>query len=311
MNRAFIFPGQGSQMIGMCKDLYNSFFAFKELIQEVDDALDYNLSKIIFEGPEEELNNTENTQPALMAVSCGIVKIITSESKMEIQDITSFLSGHSLGQYSAMQVGGCFDISTCAKILNLRGKFMQEASPIGFGSMAAVLGQDRELIGSIIKDASKIGACQIANDNSLSQIVISGETKAVDYAIEKLKENRIKAIKLKVSAAFHSELMIPAQMQMQKIFDQTIFKDSKVDIIDNVSLEITKDGLLLEKKLLEQIPGTIRWRETMEILSNNKAEIYEIGPGKVLTNLMKRSHENIECHNISSPQDIETLLNKL
>lgn len=307
MNRAFIFPGQGAQKISMGKDFYNSFSAFKEVIDEVDDALEFKLSNIIFDGPEDKLSQTENTQPALMAVSTGIMNVVLKEKGQKIEDIASSLSGHSLGQYSAMVVGGCFNPGDCAKILKLRGKFMQEAVPSGKGAMAAVLAAPEDLLKTILEESSKIGVCEIANDNSDAQIVISGEIAAIDHAISMFKENRIKAIKLKVSAPFHSSLMNKARDQMSEVINEININNSLVGVIDNVSTQISQDAEFLSKKLLEQIPGTVRWRETMNIISSSSNIVYEIGSGNVLTNLMKRSHPNVICHNIEKVSDLDKL----
>jgi [acyl-carrier-protein] S-malonyltransferase len=304
MNRAIIFPGQGSQVLGMGKDLYDNFHVAKNVFERVDDALNFSIKDIIFGDDLELLSKTENTQPALMCVSMAAIEAIKHLSGKNFADYCNISAGHSLGQYTAMCAAGCFSVEDAAKILNLRGIFMQEACPKGAGAMAAILGDSNDYLEEVLNDSAKIGICEIANDNSSQQKVISGDLKAVEFAIEKLKLLKIKAIKLNVSAPFHSSLMNSAVDKMRDVLSSIEFKHPSVKIIDNISLNITKDAFFLKEKLLEQISGTVKWRETMDILHNLDSEVIEIGPSKVLSNLYIRSYENSHASTIFNVEDI-------
>lgn len=290
MNRVFIFPGQGSQAVGMGKNLYDNFTVAKDVFDEVDDALSENLSKLIFEGPEEELTQTQNTQPALMAVSMAMVRVLEHEQNKDITQLCTAVAGHSLGQYSAICASGGLSVGECAKILRSRGLFMQSACKEGEGAMAAIIGASRQDLDEVIELANKYGICDVANDNSKDQVVISGNFASVDFAIEKFKEKGVKAIKLKVSSAFHSRLMVPAAEKMSEVLETCKFLDLKVPVIDNVTLELTKSAEFLKKSLVAQISGTVRWRETMDIIATNYDSASEVGYGKVLTGLFKRAY---------------------
>jgi len=290
MNRVFIFPGQGSQAVGMGKSLYDNFTVAKDVFDEVDDALSEKLSKLIFEGPEEELTQTQNAQPALMAVSMAMVRVLEHEQNKDITQLCSAVAGHSLGQYSAICASGGLSVGECAKILRARGLFMQSACKEGEGAMAAIIGASRQGLDEVLALANKHGICDIANDNSKDQVVISGNLASIDFAIDSFKEKGIKAIKLKVSSAFHSRLMIPAAQEMKEVLETCKFVDIKVPVIDNVTLELTKSAEFLKKSLVAQISGTVRWRETMDIIAANYDSASEIGSGKVLTGLFKRAY---------------------
>lgn len=308
MNIAIIFPGQGSQHVGMGKILHDNFAVAKDVYLEVDDTINFKLSKLIFEGAEEDLAKTENTQPALMATSIATLRVLEEISGKKFESLCSVTAGHSLGQYSAMCAGGSLSLKDTAFILKNRGKFMQESGSGKIGAMAAIIGASGEIITEVLEEASKIGICQIANDNSDSQKVISGEARAIDYAIEKFKEHCAKGIKLKVSNAFHSSLMTEAAERMKEIFDNVKFNDSKVDIIDNVTLKKTKDAEFLKNSLILQIPGTVRWRETNDILAKTTDGAFEVGAGKVLTNLFKKSYPDYKAFAISSIEEIEGVI---
>ena len=311
MNKAFIFPGQGSQHVGMGKELYKNFDVAKNIFDSVDDELNFKLSKIIFEGPEEELNKTENTQPALMTASIAALNVMLNESGKNFENICSVTAGHSLGQYTAMVASGCFDYRVAAKILKFRGKFMQDACSLGQGAMAAVLGAEKYIVDEVLQNSvTNDEICQIANHNSSNQIVISGHVRAVEKSIAEFKALGIKAIKLNVSAPFHSKLMDPAKEKMKEILDQVQIKNAKIDIIDNVSIAFTKDGNFLKERLLEQIPGTIRWKETMDLLSDKIDIAIEVGPGKVLTNMIKRSSNIPKAQNLFTIDEIKNYIDE-
>jgi [acyl-carrier-protein] S-malonyltransferase len=311
MNTAFIFPGQGSQFVGMGKELFDNFSVAKNIFEEVDDALSLKLSKIILEGSEEKLTSTQNTQPALMCVSMAVTRVIEELSGKKLYEMASLAAGHSLGQYSAICAMGGMSVYDAAKILKLRGEFMQESAKGKNGAMAAVIAAPFKTLEQILESASNIGICQIANDNSKDQIVISGEDAAIDFAIALCKDNSIKAIKLKVSAAFHSKLMESAADEMREILTDAKISKLKKPIIDNVSLEITDDPEFIKEKLIEQIPGTVRWRETMDLISKKCDSSYEIGAGKVLTNLFKKSYPEFISTNILSINEIDQLITEI
>lgn len=308
MNRAFIFPGQGSQKVGMCIELYQNFLVAARVFDEVDDALSFKLSDIIFNGPDADLTQTYNTQPALMACSIALLKVTEEICGKKINELCSVVAGHSLGQYSALCAVGAISISDCARILRQRGLFMNEASPEGEGAMAAVIGADHAKLNDIINHAAKEGVCEIANDNSKDQIVISGSNTAIERAILLFKESGIKAIRLNVSAPFHSSLMAPAAERMKEVIVNAKFTMPTLPVIDNVSVEITSDVDFIKQRLIEQISGTIRWSETMDIIASDYSSVYEMGPGKVLTNLFNRSYPNFLAKAVNSAEDINQLL---
>jgi len=305
MNIAFVFPGQGSQAIGMGKDFYNNFSVARDVFDEVDDALSEKLSKLIFEGTEEELIKTQNTQPSLMAVSLAIVRTIEYLSGKKIQDICSVFAGHSLGEYSAICSGGGISIRDCAKVLRARGSLMQNSATEGEYSMAAIIGASRNNIEFVISEAELHGICELANDNSKDQVVISGHDSAVNFAIAMFKDNGAKAIKLRVSAPFHCSLMKSAAIRMKNVLDNVIFQDTKIPIIDNISLELTKDISFLKEKLIEQISGTVRWRETMDIITENYDSVHEVGSGRILSGLFKKSYPDFNVQTLNSIKEVE------
>ncbi len=309
MNRAFIFPGQGSQKVGMGLEFYQNFPVARIVFEEVDDALSFRLSDIIFNGSENELTQTYNTQPALMATSIAILRVIEEINNKKIHQLCSVVAGHSLGEYTALCAANSLNVGDCAKILRARGLFMQEATEQVQGAMAAIIGAEDAKLHDIIKKAAEEGICEIANDNSKEQIVISGSANAIEKAILLFKENGIKAIKLNVSAPFHSSLMSGAAEKMKEVIASSNFSAPSVPVLDNISIEITSDVSFIKQKLIEQIAGTVRWRETMDIIISKNNSAYEIGPGKVLTSLLNRSYPDFVAKALNSIQEIN--LNKL
>jgi [acyl-carrier-protein] S-malonyltransferase len=307
---AFVFPGQGSQSVGMGKEFYETFPVAREVFQEIDDVLKQNLTKIILEGPEGDLLLTQNTQPALMAVSLVILRILEKEGGFSIKEKISYVAGHSLGEYSAYAAVGTFSLADTAKLLRIRGQAMQEAVPVGKGAMAALLGGDLSLAQDIALEAAQGDVCEIANDNSPGQVVLSGHKAAVERAIDIAKQKGIKrAVILPVSAPFHSSLMQPAAKVMDEAFKQVQIQKPMLPVIANVLAGEIKDFSMIPSLLVQQVTGRVRWRESMLYLkSKNVQKIVEIGAGKVLSGLAKRIDEGFEATNISTPQEMESFL---
>lgn len=317
MSRAFIFPGQGSQYIGMGKDLAESFLEAREVFQEVDDALSQNLSKIMFEGPEDQLNLTENTQPALMAHSLAVAKILRKQGGIKFETACAFMAGHSLGEYSALTTAGALEIALTAKLLKTRGRAMQKAVPVGMGAMAAILGLD---LGDVIEVAKKATAgsnkevvCQPANDNSDGQVVVSGHSAAVQLAIDYATEAGAKrAILLPVSAPFHCSLMAPAAQEMAYALADTVIRPPCVPIVSNVTAKGVTEPSDIRRLLVDQITGMVRWRESVQWMKEQGVtEMVELGAGKVLSGLVRRIDKDIVCESVGTPEGIEALIAKL
>ncbi|MDX2050199.1 MAG: ACP S-malonyltransferase [Rickettsiaceae bacterium] len=300
-----IFPGQGSQYIGMGKELADNFSVAREVFEEVDDTIDFRLSKLMFEGHIDDLTKTENVQVAIMACGVASLKILELLSNKKIEEFCHLCAGHSLGQYSAMYASGFFDLSTCAKILRNRGYFMRDSAVTAETAMAAVIGAETDFVLSTLADASKLGVADLANDNSNLQKVISGEIIAINYAIDKFKEAGFKAIKLNVSSAFHSKLMEKASKDMEEYLSGLDFMDGKIDIIDNVTLKITNDSSFLKQSLVKQIPATVRWRETMDIIVSKKLPIVEIGASQILSNMTKKSYAKSDVFSTANIKELE------
>ncbi len=313
MTRAFIFPGQGSQFPGMGRDLSAAFPDARHIFEEVDDALGQKLSKIIFEGPESDLNLTENTQPALMAVSMAIMNILTRQGGINLSQAVSFVAGHSLGEYSALTAAGSFDVATTARLLKLRGQSMQKAVPVGMGAMAAILGLDFEEVKAIAAAASDDGICEAANDNSPGQVVVSGDKGAVEAAIALATERGAKrALMLPVSAPFHCRLMAPAAEAMEVALGKAIIKVPAVPLVANVTASAVTDPAQIRTLLVEQITGVVRWRESVTWMrQQGVSEMIEIGAGKVLAGLVKRIDGEITISSVSTPEQIEELIEKI
>jgi len=296
---AYIFPGQGSQKVGMGKDFFDNFSEAKSVFAEVDAAIGKSLSKLIFEGPQEELNLTENTQAAIMATSIAIFRSL----KKDITEVCSFVAGHSLGEYSALCAAGALSLTDTAKLLKIRGEAMQKAVPVGVGSMAAILGLDFATVDAIAKEAG----CEAANDNDKGQVVISGLKAEVAKAMELAKAKGAKrAIELPVSAPFHSRLMQPAAERMQEALAAVVVNVPKVPLVANITASITSDPAEIKKLLVQQVTGRVRWRESVIYLKSQSIEnLVEIGFGKVLTGLTKRIEESLTGSCIQTVEDLK------
>lgn len=306
----FVFPGQGSQSVGMGYEVYQTFSSAKEVFDEVDDALKQKLSKIIFEGPLEDLTLTENAQPALMAVSMALVRVLETQGKLDIARMVTCVAGHSLGEYSALTAARVVQLPDTARLLKTRGRAMQAAVPVDQGSMAAILGLDLHDVARVVKEAAQGQVCVIANDNAPGQIVISGHTAAIERAIGLAVQSGAKrGILLPVSAPFHCPLMEPAAKVMAEALNEVTFSRAVVPIITNVTagFETRPEGL--RKSLVEQVTGQVRWRETIENLSDQSvSHVVEVGAGRVLTGLNKRINPELNAVSIQTPQDIDAFL---
>ncbi len=312
MNRAFIFPGQGSQIVGMGKDFHDNFDEAKSVFKIVDEVLNYPLSNIIFNGSIEELTLTENAQPALMAVSIAILSVIIKQSGKKTNELSSFVAGHSLGEYSALCGVQSLSLKDTAKLLHIRGTSMQQASPQGEGAMAACIGITLKELKELLDFSSVDGICQIANDNVEGQIVISGHNENINYIVSVLKDLGYKAIKLKLSAPFHSALMKPAEAPMSSALIQTNIKIPSVPLIANVTAKQTVSPDEIRSNLVSQICGAVRWRETMDELHRlGVNELVEIGSGKVLTGLAKKTPHNFKVTNILTVAEMEQFVSDI
>ena len=302
-----IFPGQGSQSVGMAKNLYENHIYIKELFDKADEILGYKISKVIFDGPGEILNNTENTQPAIFLVSYSIFEIIKRETDINLLN-AKYFAGHSLGEYSALSAAAAISFETTIKLLKLRGKSMQSAVSEGSGGMVAVLGSEIDKIQNIIKLNSDTYECFIANDNSNGQIVISGENKYLDLFMEDLKKQSIKNIKLPVSAPFHCKLMKEATNIMKNEIIKTDLKKPLVPIISNVTSKEENNPNEIKKLLIQQIENPVRWRESVKyMIDNGVKKFIEIGPGKVLSGLIKRIDRSVGIVTVNDINDIKNI----
>ncbi|WP_375622194.1 ACP S-malonyltransferase [Bartonella sp. TT119HLJHH] len=312
MGAAFIFPGQGSQLVGMGKALTEQFIAARMVFEEVDDALGEKLSKIIFEGPADVLTLTANAQPALMAVSMAVIRVM-KQLGLRIEDKVRFVAGHSLGEYSALCAADTFTLTDTARLLRTRGNAMQAAVAVGEGSMAALIGLEEHIVEEICKTVSGEGLCQIANDNGGGQIVISGKAKAVETAVEIASTKGAKrALLLPVSAPFHSSLMQPAADAMKKALLTVNKMEPIVPLIANVSVTPEKDPERIATLLVQQVTGRVRWRETIEWIGANGVDtLFEVGSGKVLTGLTRRINKDIKGITIGTVDEIESALGML
>ena len=299
-----VFPGQGSQTVGMAKELYNSKSYIKELFSRADEILGFSLSKIILEGPKIELDQTENTQPAIFLVSYSIFEMIKRDTDINLSK-AKYFAGHSLGEYSALAASGSLDFDQTIKLLKARGKAMQTVFPTGEAGMLAVLGVDIKIISNLIKENIQNYECYIANDNSNGQIVISGKDKDLNLLIEDLKKKAIKNIKLPVSAPFHCKLMSPATEVMRKEILNTNFKNLNNVIVSNVTAGEITNSDQIKDLLIKQIESPVRWRESIIYMINNGVrKIIEIGPGKVLSGLIKRIDKSLNLISVNEINDL-------
>lgn len=307
---ALVFPGQGSQVVGMGKDLYQNFPAAREVFQTVDDILQVNLSNIMFDGPSEELTKTENTQPALMAVSIALTTVLEKEFGKKIEDLCGFVAGHSLGEYSALCAAKSISLEQTAKLLQIRGRAMAACGEKTSGAMAAILGVEIEVAEEIAREAAQGEVCQVANDNSVGQIVISGSKSAIERALEIAKVKGAKrAITLPVSGAFHSALMFDAQNEMKIALQKAEIKSPIIPVVANVTANLVTDPNDIRDLLARQITGSVKWRETMLFMaSQGVEEVIEIGSGKVLAGLAGRTCPNLKSRSIQNIEDLNAFI---
>ena len=303
--RAILFPGQGSQYVGMGSDFYEKFDLVKKIFKNVDESLGFSLSKIILNGPMKELQQTQNTQPAIMTVGVSIFNVLNQEYGLNLND-SSFFAGHSLGEYTALVCGGSLTLEKAAYLLNERGKFMQESVPPGQGAMLAVLGMTINEVESEINLLPKEGVCEVSNDNSNMQIVVSGEKNIIENFNERLKRKKKKGILLPVSAPFHCSLMKNAAKKMEDKIKNTNFVKPKPSIISNVTANEESDINKIKPLLIDQITSRVRWRESVNyMIKKGVTNFLEIGPGKVLSTLVKKINKDVEISNINSVEDIK------
>jgi [acyl-carrier-protein] S-malonyltransferase len=310
--RAFLFPGQGSQAVGMGAALADASQAARDTFGEVDEALGQNLFKLMREGPEDDLKLTENAQPAIMVHALAVFRVLTREGGVSLDKAVQFVAGHSLGEYSALCAAGSFDLSTTARLLKLRGQAMQAAVPVGVGAMCALLGADLKLAQKIAAAAAQGEVCTVANDNDPSQVVLSGHKGAIERAIEMAKEMGAKrAVPLPVSAPFHCPLMQPAADAMAEALGKTVIEPPHVPLFANVTAEAVADPARIEQLLVEQVTGMVRWRESIaNMLAAGVDEYVELG-GKVLGPMVKRIAPDAKVTSVITIEDIEAIAKEL
>ena len=307
---AFVFPGQGSQDVGMGAELAKAFPTARRVFEEVDEALGQKLSQIMWEGPKETITLTENAQPALMAVSMAVMRVLEAEKGFNLQDKVKFVAGHSLGEYSALAAAGTFSIADAARLLKLRGQAMQKAVPVGVGAMAALLGVGMDVAKLIAADAAQGDCCDIANDNDPGQVVLSGHKTAIDRVGEAGKKHGLRrAMPLPVSAPFHCALMRPAADAMAEALGKVKMKTPVVPVIANVVAGPISDPAEIRRCLVEQVTGTVRWRECVLTMAGaGVTQFYEIGSGKVLSGLAGRIDKSLKAQPVGTPADIEAAM---
>ncbi|MBN67320.1 MAG: [acyl-carrier-protein] S-malonyltransferase [Rickettsiales bacterium] len=308
MTTALIFPGQGSQAVGMGQALAENFAAARAVFEEVDDALNQHLSKIMFEGPEADLTATENTQPAIMACSIAALRVMEAEMGFKVADAASFVAGHSLGEYAALTAAGTFTLAEAAKLLRIRGEAMQAAVPAGEGAMAAIIGPSFDEVQAIANEANGDGEiCEVANYNNDQQIVLSGSAKGIERAIEIAKEKGAKrAVPLAVSAPFHCSLMQPAAERMAQALADADVKAPCVSVVANVNAQAVSDAATIRDLLVQQVTSMVKWRESVSYMKDQGVDrMIEIGHGNVLSGLVKRIDRDIVTVNISQPADLD------
>ena len=310
MSRAFVFPGQGSQAVGMGADLAGAFATARDVFQEIDEALKQNLSKLMKEGPESDLVLTENAQPALMAVSLAVVRVVEKDGGKPLDSLVSHVAGHSLGEYSALAAAGALQLADTGRLLKLRGQSMQKAVPVGVGAMAALLGIELEPAQEACKEAAQGQVVAVANDNGGGQIVVSGHKEAVERAIEVAKTKGCKrGMLLPVSAPFHCPLMQPAADAMQAALEKVPLATPRVPLVANVlAAEITEPSMI-KQRLVEQVTGMVRWRESVQYMKSQDVDtLVECGAGKVLSGLVRRIDREMTGLALNTPADIEAFL---
>jgi [acyl-carrier-protein] S-malonyltransferase len=306
---AFVFPGQGSQAVGMGRDLAQTYASARAVFQEVDDALGQKLSQVMWEGPQDVLTLTENAQPALMAHSLAVMRVLEAEKGLDLAAKVKFVAGHSLGEYSALAAAGAFSVADAARLLKLRGQAMQKAVPVGEGAMAALLGVGLEAARKIAADAAQGDVCDVANDNEPTQVVLSGHKTAIDRIAEVGKAHGLRrAIPLPVSAPFHCRLLKPAADAMAEALAKVEIKAPKVPVIANVAAAPVSDPAEIRRLLVEQVTGTVRWREcVLAMVARGVSQLYEIGSGKVLSGLAGRIDKGLKAQAVGTPADIEAV----
>ena len=309
---ALLFPGQGSQIVGMGLEFYKDFEIVKKIFKEADEKLSFPISKIILEGPENELQLTKNTQPAILTVSFSIYKVLQNEFDFDFKTF-KFFAGHSLGEYTALACANALTFNDALRLLHERGKAMQEAIPVGKGSMIAVLGLNISEINNLLKTRiNEEGICEIANDNAIGQVILSGNKEKIEILQKDLKEKKIKSIPLKVSAPFHCSLMKSAAVKMEEKINKTNFVNPSIKIINNVTAKPEINSNIIKKLLIDQIFCTVKWRESLIHMSESGVKNFiEIGPGKALTGMVKRTIKDANCFSINSITDIKNLINEL
>ncbi len=307
-----LFPGQGSQLVGMGSEFFKNFEVAKNIFKKADEKLGFPISQIILDGPSDQLQLTKNTQPAILTVSYTIFKILKDEFNLDLE-LFKYFAGHSLGEYSALVCAEALDFEDAVYLLHERGKAMQNAVPVGAGAMIAVLGlKTNEILKFLEEKKNKSGVCEIANDNADGQVIVSGDTESINQIQKDFKEQKIKTIPLKVSAPFHCSLMRPAAEVMNTKINQTTFKSPTIEIINNVNAEPINDPSKIKKLLVEQIFSTVKWRESITYMEKEKIKNFiEIGPGKALTGMVKRTIKNVNCFSINSIADIKNLIDEL
>jgi len=313
MSRAFVFPGQASQAVGMGREVAEAFAVAKEIFEEVDEALKQNLARLMFNGPDDELVLTENAQPAIMAVSLAVIRVLSEDGGIDLSQTAAFVAGHSLGEYSALAAVGCLSVTDTAALLKTRGRAMQEAVPLGEGAMAALMGLDLETARAIAEEAAGADVCTTANDNAPGQVVVSGTAAAIDRAVEIAKAKGAKrAIMLPVSAPFHCALMAPAADVMADALAEVSMAPLPVPLIANITAQPVTDPVEIRPLLVEQVTGMVRWRECVLTMKELGVDtMVEIGAGKVLSGLGRRIDADLGTMSVGTPETIEEFLNGL
>jgi [acyl-carrier-protein] S-malonyltransferase len=310
---AFVFPGQGSQDVGMGRELAEAYGAAREVFEEVDAVLSQNLSQIMWEGPKETLTLTENAQPALLAVSMAVMRVLEQEKGFSLKGKVKFVAGHSLGEYSALAAAGAFSLADAVRLLKLRGQAMQAAVPVGKGAMSALLGVGIDVARKVAQAAAQGDVCQIANDNEPLQVVLSGDKSALDRVLEVGKQFGVRrTVPLPVSAPFHCALMQPAADAMAEALVSVDVQVPIVPVVANVIAEPVTDPAEIKMRLVEQVTGTVRWRECVTYMTaNGVTDIYEVGVGKVLAGLVKRTEKTLNAISIGTPAEVDAALDQL